>query len=95
VNGQYWARSRGTRWWQVGANPLSSTYGQLLASGPSAPPPDGVGVNDWAFLPITEPYFCRLVVNGTTFGTAIVRWNSLTHARERSRNYPDVVVASV
>lgn len=92
LNGHYWASAGGTQWWEYEVDPASPSYGSLVNSGTSDAPPDGVNVNDWATVPATGPYFYSLVVNGTTGGSAIVRWNSDTHVWERFSNYPDIVV---
>jgi hypothetical protein len=93
---QYWVTVGGVTWVVIDLNPGSSNYTKIIGEGKAKP--FGFEIADWVYFPLFGDYLYSVVANTTSSengrkyirGTAIIRFNMVSHEWEKVANYPDL-----
>ncbi|KAI1747506.1 hypothetical protein F4782DRAFT_421115 [Xylaria castorea] len=89
TDGYYWYGTSGSTWHQLDLRPGSSTYGTLLSNGTADTL--GLGIADWAYIPVGGPYLYSAARNPTSVGgTSLVRFSLDTKTWEIVQRYPSI-----
>ncbi|KAI0400650.1 hypothetical protein F4802DRAFT_475694 [Xylaria palmicola] len=88
-DGYYWYGSSGTTWYQLDLRPGSPTFGTLIGNGTADTL--GLGIADWAYIPVGGPYLYSAATNPRSVGgSSLVRFSLDTKTWEVVQRYPRI-----